>query len=198
MTEIGYEDCDYIAHEESWTLWPDTILPQLANVPFKTLELHVPCRKPALDHLLSMCNFFYVSFDYCQAGSDPSHLKRLINKCLRGLTLRYHPHLTQPSKNNHYHYNKTVTVKCFQPIPVETYVQYMSQRLRPKRKHDTIYHHRATNKNRNRTNECIWNDLTLQQEVHNTLLQIDPYFRFCDQCLGSENDLFFVSSSDNG
>ena len=50
MSEIGYEDCDYVSMEIGWRKWldlPAAIMP---------LELHVPCRTPLVDHLMSQCN----------------------------------------------------------------------------------------------------------------------------------------------
>ena len=109
QTEIGYDDCDYIALEAPWDRWSNTVLPQLADVPLNTLELHVPCRKPAVDHLMSMCNYLGIRFDYCQVGGNPKRLRKLMKKCLV-YNERYHPNLSRATEGNRFHYNKTVTV----------------------------------------------------------------------------------------
>lgn len=58
MKEIGFDDCDYIAHKGHTDQW----LPIADEWP---LELHVPCRKP-LNHLMSTVNYVHLSFD-CNA-----------------------------------------------------------------------------------------------------------------------------------
>lgn len=57
MSEIGYEDCDYISHETGWSFWPHTFQKW-----FFPMELHVPCREP-ISHLMSMCNQRNMTFD---------------------------------------------------------------------------------------------------------------------------------------
>merc|ERR1719382_72290 len=49
MSEIGFEDCDFISHEVRWQFWTQEL-----NLSDK-LELHLPCREP-IDHLMSQCS----------------------------------------------------------------------------------------------------------------------------------------------
>ena len=76
--EIGFEDCDYISAETSWSFWRDTF----GNGRFHGLkmELHVPCRD-RLDHLMSQCNHNHnlrlrLSLGYCFMGQRTSHCYR--------------------------------------------------------------------------------------------------------------------------
>ena len=62
MQERGFEDCDWISHEATWTFWK-----QFAGWDVG-MEIHVPCRDP-IDHLLSQCNHRKLNFD-CSL-SDP-------------------------------------------------------------------------------------------------------------------------------
>ena len=59
--------------------------------------------------------------------------------------------------------------------------------------------HRDTNKKRNKTRECIWKDrnLDVKAEVLNILLNHD-YYRYCDECIGSADDLFHYKLKTKG
>jgi len=78
--------------------------------------------------------------------------------------------------------------KCFNPIPVEPYVEYMSQFLQPRRLR-VLYFHPLTNRPRNKDTECLQTDLETQAYVREYLKTFEPYYEFCDRCMGSENDL---------
>eukprot|EP00986_Skeletonema_menzelii_P007546 scaffold2971_cov152-Skeletonema_menzelii.AAC.6 len=77
MEEIGFEECDYIRVERSWTFWRDTF----GNDKFLGLkmELHVPCRH-RLDHLMSQCNHNHqeIAFD---ANTD-EELFKSVERCV--------------------------------------------------------------------------------------------------------------------
>lgn len=79
------------------------------------------------------------------------------------------------------------TLKCFNPIPIDPYTDYMSQFLQRKRI-ESIYIHRETNKPRNKSAECIWNNPEVAERVLEILTSFD-YYKFCDDCMGSQNDL---------
>lgn len=166
MMEIGFEDCDYISNEVLWSFWPDNFADW--DVP---LELHIPCRDP-IDHLMSMCNFKDLIFN-CSA--DPI---LEVEKCIIGLN-RFSKQLVAGYKN--------IYTKCFNAERNAEYIKYMDRHLQ-RRRRAANYIFRKTNKNRSPKTECIWdNHITLQQ-VRQYLLQYD-YYRFCDSCLNSRNDL---------
>ena len=80
-----------------------------------------------------------------------------------------------------------VTLKCFNPIPIEAYIEYMDSKLQDKRI-PAEYIHRETNKAREKSEECIWKNDTLQEQVLEALLQTD-YYKFCHECMGGPDDL---------
>lgn len=172
MHKIGFEDCDYIAVEEPALIWNGIA----QRWP---MELHVPCRE-RLQHFMSQCNFFGVNFD-CAAKD----LKQEVGKCLNGFHhTRFNEQLTK---------HENITVKCFNPIPVDSYVGYMSQLLQPKRIQSN-YVHRASNKPRHEQDECIWQNPNVASQVKQILLEgFNGYYKFCDQCMGSDQELFPTS-----
>jgi hypothetical protein len=164
MFERGFEDCDWISLESPWELW-STVLPDYP------IELHVPCRDP-IEHLMSQCNHKRKIFD-CGA----TNLQKEVNGCLLGWIrfdsdLRHDAHLS---------------LKCFDPTPIHPYLEYIGQFLERKRI-ETDYIHRSTNPPRNKTNECIWQRPDMHQRVTGVLKRLE-YYRFCEECMGSENDL---------
>jgi hypothetical protein len=166
MDEIGYNDCDYISLEQSWKKWK-----AIAAI-VGPLELHVPCRDP-LEHLMSQCNMRKRIFN-----CDGNNLKDQVNRCLVWPD-RFDRHLTRI---------RNVTMKCFSAVPVQPYVEYMDQILQRKRI-EVDYVFRATNRDRKKNNECIWTNSEVANRTLAILLQSYDYYRWCDQCLGSENDL---------
>ena len=80
------------------------------------------------------------------------------------------------------------TMKCFNPIPIENYLEFMSKKLQPKRM-PRSYVHRDTNKPRKKDMECLLKDEILQAQVEKYLIQNYPLFRFCHECMGSPDDL---------
>lgn len=165
--EIGFEDCDYIALEMPGGRW----------VKFTEkwpMEMHVPCRDP-LSHLMSQCNMGRKVF-HCNA----TDLKAEIGNCLMNQN-RFNPNLGR--KNN-------TVVKCFDPLPPSRYVEFMGSILEHKRiKSD--YFHRATNKPRDKEQECIWKaGKEFQDQVAKIMKDNWSYYHFCDECRGSKDDLF--------
>eukprot|EP00986_Skeletonema_menzelii_P013959 scaffold8679_cov154-Skeletonema_menzelii.AAC.2 len=174
MKEIGFEDCDYISAENSWMFWRDTF----GNGKFHGLkmELHVPCRD-RLDHLMSQCNYLRKEIA-CDAKTD-EELFNSVKKCYVFLLDRYAHHL-----------QKHFDVKCFDFKKQFTdYTEYMSGILQKRRFQSTPYVKRETNRPRNQTNECIWGNETVLEKVEKYLLETVPYYQFCDQCMGSENEI---------
>lgn len=164
MKEIGFEDCDYISMETSWMIWKS-----VAKV--WPLELHVPCRDP-LEHLMSQCNHRYHKFN-CGA----KNLRDEVKRCLLDPE-RFDAQLARLDK---------VSLKCFSAVPMEPYLEYMDQFLQRKRV-ETPYVHRDSNKPRHKDQECIWKNQTTADRVLEILYTYD-YYHWCRDCMGSEHDL---------
>ena len=164
MDEIGFEDCDYISLETRWQAWSN-----ISKV--WPLELHVPCRDP-LEHLMSQCNHVKKQFD-----CDSPDLKEQVKKCIV-TDKRFHVRLKNVPN---------LTMKCFNAVPVEPYLEYMDQYLQRKRL-KTQYIHRSSNSHRDRQQECIWKNEIVANAVLKILLS-NNYFRWCHECIGSNNDL---------
>ena len=139
------------------------------------MELHVPCRD-RLDHLMSQCNYRHKKIA-CNAKTDEELFKSM-EKCYVLLD-RYNHQL-----------RKHFDVKCFDFKKQFTeYQEYMSGILQKRRFQSTPYVKRETNSPRNQTNECIWRNATVLEKVEKYLLETVPYYQFCDQCMGSENEI---------
>jgi hypothetical protein len=165
MNEIGFEDCDYISLEEHWRTWE-------AFKESPSLELHVPCRDPLI-HLMSQCNHEGGSFN-CSTDD----LKHEIRKCILH-DYRFSRALGERNITN---------LKCFNPIPIEPYLNYMSERLQRKRIEST-YVHRDTNRPRNKSLECIWNEPDVATQVRDIMLQKYELYGWCEECMGSKDYL---------
>lgn len=176
MREIGFEDCDYVALEtqspKDWKYvaqrWP--------------LELHVPCRD-SLDHLMSQCNIKRFKFD-CEASNLPAQIK----KCFRFNRGRFGDYMVK---------SPNITLKCFNPIPVQPYVEYMGSILQRKRVEST-YVHRDTNLPRDKDSECVWKkDAEFQDHLRKIMKKLFAYYNFCGHCMGSDNELALPSNNNN-
>mmetsp|Transcript_13228 Transcript_13228/g.22661 ORF Transcript_13228/g.22661 Transcript_13228/m.22661 type:complete len:318 (-) Transcript_13228:120-1073(-) len=170
--EIGFEDCDYVSMEDGYQFWTKKFLP-VGGAEIKK-ELHVPCRQDPLDHLMSMANFARKTFD-CSA----TDLRKEVNQVVI-FEGRFDKLLLELEPN--------MTVHCFAAIPVQPYLDYMSYKLQRKRI-EIDYVHRDTNRHRNKDDECIWKDDKVRSEVKKILTEEHDYFSFCNNCLGSNNDL---------
>jgi hypothetical protein len=167
MNEIGYENCDYVSFEHGWGAWHST---------FKNwhepIELHLPCRDP-VDHFMSWCNYKGHKFD-CNGS-----IEEQLQKC----------HVYEVNERFSKKLASQMTVKCFDfKKSFNDYIEYMGQFLQ-ERRNPVDYFHRPTNKKRNKKEECIWKDPKLMDDVSNILKRKYDYFKFCDECLGSMNDL---------
>jgi hypothetical protein len=175
MDEIGFEDCDYISQEMSWQNWASYV-PWQNWTSFKempSLELHVPCRDP-LAHLMSQCNYRHIRFN-CSTDDLPLE----INNCLVEPGRRFSRDLEKLNNTN---------MKCFNPIPIEPYLEYMSGRLQRKRIENT-YVHRDTNKKRKKNDECIWKKRDVKKKVQEIMLKEHDVYGWCNECMGSKDDL---------
>lgn len=182
MEIIGFEDCDYITHETNHQFWIDNFGDgKFHGTP---MELHVPCRN-RIEHLMSQCNYNEVG-EYihhpkrkiaCDAKTD-EELFESVNNCFLFLN-RYDHELL-----NHF------DVKCFDfDNQFTTYVQYMSGVLNGRRYESEPYVKRETNEPRNRADECIWSNPSVLEKVDKYLLDTVPYYQFCNNCLGSSNQI---------
>lgn len=180
MYEIGFEDCDYISTEEEHPQW---WIDNFGDGRFHNgtvMELHVPCRDP-IDHLMSQCNYFHHTID-CDAENDEDFYKS-IEKC--------YVYLGRYSHRLRHHFD----VKCFDfHQEFTTYVDLMAKELQERRFISEPYIKRDTNRPRNKTSECIWGRQDLIEKAREYLLENVEYYQFCDECIGSEDDLIIASN----
>lgn len=167
MQQRGFDDCDYISLEvRSVKTWA-SIYTQ------SPMEMHVPCRDP-LDHLMSMANYKRLGFN-CNATNLAAEVEATVVRMTR-----MRPEFAK---------SPNVTLKCFDPMPPQKYVDYMGTILQPRRLR-ADYVHRPTNKPRKKEKECIWKQ---SQEWKDNLIKLLHenyyYYEFCSQCMGSENEL---------
>lgn len=171
MNEIGYHDCDWISVESDADVW-HKLVAVTAEWP---MELHTPCREP-ISHLMSQCNYRKLTFK-----CTDSNLTREVERCM------VFPNRFKDSLDFH----ANITLKCFNPIPIEPYLDFIGKFLQPRRVCGQ-YVHRETNRPRNKTRECIWNSPeSVKQEVLKIMMKM-PFYRFCDRCMGSKDDLLAV------
>ena len=166
MDEIGYHNCDWVSFEAPKHVW-GILVNEVAPWP---LELHLPCRDP-IEHLMSQCNYLKRTFDCTNIN-----ITREIGRCI----------LCADRFGDSLGLHKDITLKCFNPLPIEPYLDYMAQFLQPRRI-SKPYSHRISNIPRNKSSECIWNSQK-KQEVLNIMMKM-PYYRFCNSCIGGKDDL---------
>lgn len=174
---IGFEECDYITMEDSFHFWNSTFpRGKLHGTP---IELHVPCRR-TIDHILSSCSWMSVSLD---CNTSQNELFEIVEKKCLVHGDRYHHNLRQD-----------FDVKCFDNDKTSEYVQYMSRRLQPRRfESKPFVYYRGRWGDRDKDSECIWSRPDLLQEMARHFLSgqmlSHHYYQYCNECLGSENDL---------
>ena len=175
MKSMGFEDCDYVASEENYNFW----IKNFGNESFHgvPMELHVPCRD-RIDHVMSQCNYHSYSLD-CAITSNEDFFRTIEEKCFERIYQRY-----QHVLKDHF------DVKCFDvKKQFTTYASHMSQLLERKRFQSVPFIPRLSNRPRNRTKECIWSRPDLIEKLEKYLLENVPYYQFCEDCMGSDNDL---------
>mmetsp|Transcript_429 Transcript_429/g.567 ORF Transcript_429/g.567 Transcript_429/m.567 type:complete len:238 (+) Transcript_429:166-879(+) len=168
MDEIGYEDCDWISNELGWQWWNKF---QSWKV---ILELHLPCRTP-VDHMRSNCNAEELEIN-CQ-GDLPGQ----IQKCMHNYE-RFHPSLNDSKKFPNFQ------LKCFNQSLLSTYVEYMGTKLQRKRV-QSEFTYRPPDPPRKTKNRCLQTNETARSQINAYLTNKLDYFKFCDACLNSAQDL---------
>ena len=179
---VRFEDCDYVANEVNYKFW----IQNFGNESFHgvPMELHVPCRD-RIDHVMSQCNYWRYSLD-CAITSDEDFFRTIEEECFTFVHQRY-----QHELKDHF------DVKCFDvKKQFTTYARHMSQYLERKRFQSVPFIPRLSNRPRNRTKECIWSRPDLREKLEKYLLENVPYYQFCEDCMGSDNDL--TSSTKGG
>ncbi|KAL7553682.1 hypothetical protein ACHAWF_018044 [Thalassiosira exigua] len=126
---------------------------------------------------MSKCNHKRKRLD-CNSSSDEAFFQS-IDECLAG---SFNP-------RGFFHLLDHFNVKCFNfSNQFTNYVDYMSQILQPKRFESEQSLKRETNKPRKKDKECIWKSQKLQEKAEEYLLKFD-YYKFCSQCMGTENEI---------
>jgi hypothetical protein len=170
MTEIGFEDCDFISQELPANFWF-----QFDDFHDTPMELHLPCRDP-IDHLMSQCNYGHKQLN-CN-GTDEELIKS-VKSCFV-----HHNRFSIELANR-----KKTTLKCYDfRQQFTTYMDYVSEKLQ-QRRFVSEYKQRKTNKDRIKENECIWERKDLMVRVESYLVDNVGYYQFCKQCLGSADDI---------
>ena len=161
MDEIGYEDCDWISLEESWSAWGPR---------HGVTELHVPCRDP-IEHILSECN----------------HLQKALNRSSRNALLQSAARCAFSMERFSYKLLDKYSVKCYsfehQFNATRGYLHWISDRLQKKRAHEP-YNYVATNRKREKVHLTEGEKQILTSE----LLRHD-YYQFCRACMNSSDVL---------
>ena len=140
MEEIGFEDCDWISVEDSWTFWKQL------HVSSQHVELHVPCREP-VDHLMSQCNFDEAGWEP-RTFSCEGDVEMETRKCLLDVERRFSNQLRSLAKTE---------LKCFDwrfGINGE-YSELLAQRGLQRKRMAAQYEARPTNSPRRRQTECL-------------------------------------------
>ena len=139
----------------------------------KLLQTYFGAMRHPWIHLMSQCNHRGGRFE-CITDNLPHE----ISKCMVGMS-RFSRALGE---------QHNTSLKCFNPILIEPYLEYTSERLQRKRIEST-YVHRATNKPRIKDSECIWNKPDVATQVRDIMLQRYDLYRWCKECMGSKDEL---------
>lgn len=179
----GWENCDYISMEHKWDYWE-----KFNDFHGLHMELHLPCRDP-IDHLMSQCNHVHRKEGFNCTGSTDEEILSHIEFCIR-FQNRFSIELNNTKKYPNLH------LKCFDfEQEFTTYLTYMDERLQPRRL-VSEYVQRETNKKRDKDRECIWSNEPLKERVLNLLLENYDYYKFCDRCIGSDQDITLKAKDD--
>jgi hypothetical protein len=129
-----------------------------------------------------LCNHVHHSFDCDGAEQSDKYLDSEFEKC--GITANVETRLDSWLIEH-----ESTALKCFDPMPPSRYIDYMGNFLQ-RRRIETEFIPIATNSKRNKTKECLWNaSPEFQLRVKNRLLEKYVYFQFCQDCMGSVDEL---------
>ena len=114
----------------------------------------------------------------CDDKTDDDFFKS-IESCFQAVKERYSNQL-----------EKYFDVKCYDfEQQFTTYIDYMSGLLEDKRFEPEHYVSMDSNAPRDKDGECIWKRPDLMEKTKQYLLKQVPYYQFCDQCMGTANEL---------
>ena len=174
MNEIGYEDCDFIAMETHARTWAN--LASELSSSSSPLEIHVPCREP-LDHIMAQCHHYHHTFD---CGAEDLEAELL--QCQKDLHGRFKHYLER---------TPDLSPKCFDALAPAKYIHYMGSILQPRRVQVNYFPRDVSHtQERQKDKECIWQQpQDVQDQVRQKIVELFPYYQFCDSCMGSELEL---------
>jgi hypothetical protein len=189
MVDMGFEDCDWISHEVNWRFWVNNFGD--GRFHDMEMELHVPCRDP-VDHLMSMCNHQRSLGKIKDAGlscNNPGaeNFTKAIDDCIVQVSDRFHFELGV-------HFN----LKCYEyEKQFSTYIDMMGSELQNRRIVSEPYIPRESNLARDKSTECIWNNDMAKERANQYLMEKFDYYKFCNACIGSDDDLTRDSAVDS-
>mmetsp|Transcript_23048 Transcript_23048/g.46025 ORF Transcript_23048/g.46025 Transcript_23048/m.46025 type:complete len:375 (-) Transcript_23048:133-1257(-) len=176
IEEIGLHDCDFVANEIGAPFWAY----HFGNW-YRPLELHIPCRDP-IDHLMSMCAFRRLKF---RCNVSNVELQNQVDGCIHTFLKRFSMDMAL---------SPNFTMKCFSsPSKIDSYIEYMGERLQKKRIQGEYFDVTSNKFTRHKETECIWEKANegVRKRVEEMIFYhiSGKYFKYCKDCIGSENDL---------
>jgi bifunctional DNA-binding transcriptional regulator/antitoxin component of YhaV-PrlF toxin-antitoxin module len=137
---------------------------------------------------MSMASHLHKTY-ICDENETNITIKEAINKVyMNKFNKRFNSKLLNTNANA----NNNIELKCFNPFPLENYINYMSGKLQHRRFTIPKYVRRDTNAKHSKSSECIWDSSTSEeykQKVIQLLVNKHPYMKFCYDCIGSNNEL---------
>lgn len=116
----------------------------------------------------------------------PKTMEEQIDACMTGIW-RFHHDLA----------NVADELKCFDYHRQDHYLEYMDQRLQPRRQ-QSEYVWRASDRPRKAKTECTTRTTPAwRQQVTQYLVQTYHYYQFCQECQGTKQDLFHHGHDDD-
>ena len=180
------EECDYVSSQKRFRWWIDT-----HTWDHRPIEMHLPCRDP-IDMLVSHCFTGEQPKGWdCKPGITVPEIDEQIFRCLgKGdnsiLDKQFGLKFLRLLKNR----EANATVKCYDDDQtLDHYVDYMDQRLEHREPIVQINMCRASNPYQAAA-ACLYEDENLRAKVKRRLLNYYYYFKYCQRCLPTSNNLF--------
>mmetsp|Transcript_1132 Transcript_1132/g.1517 ORF Transcript_1132/g.1517 Transcript_1132/m.1517 type:complete len:270 (-) Transcript_1132:108-917(-) len=167
MESTNFDECDFISTEKDYTFW-DQFEHQ-----GRPVELHVPCKNP-VSHLMSMVNYDGKAFG-CGDG-----IAKQIDDVSHYVTHRFSQTLSQ---------KENFALKCFDTSNTDKYVEYMAHNLEYT-KINRLYKEMEKKKFHLQEDECVWEYPKMMDFIRKYMIDHFDYYAFCEECIGSTNDLF--------